>query len=282
MRFSFILSIGLHIFIIVLLSRGFDFSSQERLDVPPPINVEIVDIAEKNQTTKIAPPKAPKKPKEKQTQEKAKKKEPPKKVAKANASAPKPKVEENLVPLPEKMAEKLVKPKPPKKAPTKKPEPDLKRPDLTEAKMVKEIENDEPFQSVLKNLIADEPFKKEEEEQEEKQEVTQVASLADRMTITEMDALRRQLEGCWNVPIGARDADNLIVDVRLVMNEDKTVRLAEVVDKSRYNSDPFFRAAADSALRAVKSDDCNPLILPDDKYSQWQVILFRFNPQDMF
>lgn len=280
MRFSFILSIGLHIFIIVLLSRGFDFSSSRAIEVAPPINIEIVDIADKNQTTKIAPPKKVKKPEEKKTQEKTKKKE-PKKTAKPNASAPKPVVEDTAVPLPDKMADKLVKPKPPKKI-KKKAEPDIKRPELKETKMVKPIENDEPFQSVLKNLISDEPFKKEEEEKEAVQEVTQVASLADRMTITEMDALRRQLEGCWNVPIGARDADNLIVDVRLVMNQDKTVRKAEIVDESRYNSDPFFRAAADSALRAVQSDACNPLILPDDKYEQWQIILFRFNPQEMF
>lgn len=281
MRFSFILSIGLHIFIIVLLSRGFDFSNPHDIDIAPPINIEIVEIADKNQTTKIAPPKKAKKPEKKKTEEKTKKKEPPKKTAKPNASAPKPKVDDSAVPLPDKVADKLVKPKPPKKI-EKKVEPDLKRPELKETKMVKPIENDEPFQSVLKNLISDEPFKKEEEEKEAVQEVTQVASLSDRMTITEMDALRRQLEGCWNVPIGARDADNLIVDVRLVMNQDKTVRKAEIVDDNRYNSDPFFRAAADSALRAVQSDACNPLILPDGKYEQWQIILFRFNPQEMF
>ncbi len=49
---------------------------------------------------------------------------------------------------------------------------------------------------------------------------------------------------------------------------------------SRYNSDSFFRAAADSALRAVH--ECSPLKnLPPEKYDTWHYMELNFDPKDM-
>ncbi len=106
-------------------------------------------------------------------------------------------------------------------------------------------------------------------------------SFSSRLTITEEDALRRQIEQCWNPPIGARDAQSLVVEVMIDVNPDRTVANAEVVDKLRYASDPFFRAAADAAIRAVHNPKCNPLELSADKYEQWKRIDFTFDPRDM-
>jgi hypothetical protein len=71
------------------------------------------------------------------------------------------------------------------------------------------------------------------------------------------------------------------VDVKIYVNPDRTVRSKEVVDQVKYNADPFFRAAADSAVRAVEDPSCNPLELPPDKYEQWKVIIFTFDPKQM-
>jgi outer membrane biosynthesis protein TonB len=106
-------------------------------------------------------------------------------------------------------------------------------------------------------------------------------SFSSRLTITEEDALRRQIEQCWNPPVGARDAQSLIVEVTIDVNPDRTVANAEVVDKMRYASDPFFRAAADAAMRAVRNPKCSPLELAVDKYQQWKRIDFTFDPRDM-
>ena len=106
-------------------------------------------------------------------------------------------------------------------------------------------------------------------------------SLSSRLSITEEDALRRQIEQCWNPPIGARDAQTLVVEVVINVNQDRTVADADVVDKSRYASDSFFRAAADAAMRAVRNPKCSPLLLPEDKYDQWKRIDFTFDPRDM-
>lgn len=279
-RFPFIASIVLHLIFVLVATGGMSFSNDRPIDIPPPINIEIVDIAEFNQTKKIKPP-TPKKeaPKKDEAKDIKKKKEPKKSVAKPSAPV-EPELDPIAVPLPDADKKRIVKKqeikiKKPKDIP-------FKKPTLKDTKPIKQIDTDEPFQSVLKNIISEQPFKNAEDDEVQNAEPTQVASLGDRITISEMDALRRQLENCWNVPIGARDADNLVVEVVLTINPNKTVRDAKLVNKARYNQDPFFRAAADSALRAVLSDSCNPLILPDDKYNQWKNITFRFDPSQMF
>ena len=104
-------------------------------------------------------------------------------------------------------------------------------------------------------------------------------SLSDRLTVTEEDALRRQIEQCWNPPIGARNAQTLVVEVTINVNPDRTVQNADVVDKNRLNSDPYFRAAAEAALRALYNPRCSPLELPDGKFEQWKTIDFTFDPE---
>ena len=106
-------------------------------------------------------------------------------------------------------------------------------------------------------------------------------ALSDRLTISQEDALRRQISSCWNMPIGARNAQELIVEVLIEVNEDRTVRAAEVVDQVRYSTDTHFRAAAEAALRALRHPKCTPLELPPDQYEQWKTIRFNFDPRDM-
>ncbi|MHA1113529.1 MAG: cell envelope integrity protein TolA [Alphaproteobacteria bacterium] len=105
--------------------------------------------------------------------------------------------------------------------------------------------------------------------------------IGQRLTISELDAIRRQIEACWNVPAGARDAKNLIVDIWVAVNPDGSVRQARVVEASRMSTDPFFRSAAESAIRAVLNPRCNPLKLPPEKYEQWKTFTLSFNPREM-
>ena len=101
------------------------------------------------------------------------------------------------------------------------------------------------------------------------------------MTISEIDVLRQQIAGCWNIAAGARQAESLSVEIEMRMNPDATVRTARVVDGVRMNSDPFFRAAAESALRALSHPDCIPLKLPVGKYEVWKSFTFNFDPKNM-
>lgn len=103
---------------------------------------------------------------------------------------------------------------------------------------------------------------------------------SEKLTISEEDALRRQIEQCWNIPTGAKDAQSMIVEIHVEVNPDKTVRSAEVVNNGQM-SDPFYRAAAESAKRAVLNPKCNPLMLPDGREDSWKTMTLRFNPKDV-
>ena len=100
--------------------------------------------------------------------------------------------------------------------------------------------------------------------------------------MTDLDRVRQQIRACWNPPPGQANAEEMMIELALVMNSDGTVRTAKVSNTSRLSIDPVFRAAADAARRAVLNPKCNPLKLPLEKYSQWQKLLLSFNPKDMY
>lgn len=98
----------------------------------------------------------------------------------------------------------------------------------------------------------------------------------------EMDALRGQIERCWNVPAGAMDAQNLIVVIKFNLTPAGEVDGSpEVV--SGGGSGGIERAAAESARRAVLQ--CGPYTLPADKYDGdvgWNQVQVTFDPSQMF
>lgn len=198
------------------------------------------------------------------------------------------------------------KPRPPqaKIADKKKPDPDKDKkeksidnllislvgdeePVLQDLKPVKDVNKDAPQKTLDEILNAEINADLAEQETLDKDKSTltpapQIARFSDRLTISEQDALRQQLGQCWNVLAGARDAQDLIVQIRLTVRPDRTVSSARLINNNRYNSDGVYRAAADAALRAVRNPLCSPLALPADKYDQWKVITVRFDPRNMF
>jgi outer membrane biosynthesis protein TonB len=101
---------------------------------------------------------------------------------------------------------------------------------------------------------------------------------AARMTLAELDALRQQIQRCWNPPIGARGADELVVEVRMLLNPDGSVD--GLPDVQALGVGPFFDAAADSARRAVLQ--CQPYVMPVEKYEFWREVSVRFDPRELF
>ena len=104
--------------------------------------------------------------------------------------------------------------------------------------------------------------------------------LSEPLSLSEIDAFRAQMKSCWSVPVGAANADDLAVRVELGLNPDGSLVYGPfVVDKSRI-SDPYFRAAAESVLRAIRR--CQPFTMPADKYRSWQRLELNFDPKQMF
>ena len=98
------------------------------------------------------------------------------------------------------------------------------------------------------------------------------------MSVNEIDALRARIADCWTPPPGGLGADQIVVKLRLKLNEDGTLVGYPTVANS--GASPFFQAAADSAVRAVYQ--CQPYELPKAKYALWRDMILNFDPSDMY
>lgn len=276
MKRALIVSAALHLLILIVATLGLPFFKKkppEIIELPPIVNVELVSKAPTS-----APQQPPAPPKVK-TAPKMTAEAPPdlsKTLMPKTQDAPPPDEQADAVPLP---PETLAKPLPAK------PKPPKPKKELT--KKVPD-QSAEQFNSLLKNLMEPEETPKPQWESPPREEPppeepiqNAAPSLDQRLNVNEIDAVRQQLAGCWNVLSGARYAEDLVVEVKLYINPDRTVRKAVIVDQLRYNRDPLFRAAADSALRAVRTPRCSPLRLPPEKYEQWKVTTIKFDPRDM-
>ena len=84
----------------------------------------------------------------------------------------------------------------------------------------------------------------------------------------------------WIVQPGARYTEDLVVTIRVFLNPDGSLRREpQIVDDGRLAGDPFFGAAAESAIRAVLK--CEPFKLPFTKYHRWREIELTFDPREM-
>lgn len=209
---------------------------------------------------------------------------------------PQPKPEPKPKPKPEPKAEAKPKPKP-----KPKPEPKAKpKPKLAKVKPKRKPKPPDPFASILKTVekLKQQPVKPKEKKKKKKTneafsaEIALALAAPDRRqasarkpTLSEIDALkndiRRQIHDCWSVPAGAKEAADLVIKIWVNRNPDGTVREAKIRDQVRMATDPFFRSAAESALRAVLKPKCNPLKLPSNRYDLWKTMTLNFNPKEM-
>ena len=106
-------------------------------------------------------------------------------------------------------------------------------------------------------------------------------SFATGLTLSEEDALRAQIFGCWSVPLGLPYDENLLVKLKLELKKDGTILKSEILDHERMNrpGQKFYKILAESALRAVRL--CQPLKVPPTGYEKWKDIQLNFNPEEM-
>ncbi len=69
--------------------------------------------------------------------------------------------------------------------------------------------------------------------------------------------------------------------MRILLKPDGSLIRVDILDRDRlYARGTFYRAAADSARRAVFN--CMPLRnLPPEKYDDWRELTLNFNPREM-
>jgi outer membrane biosynthesis protein TonB len=306
-RGSYIASALLHVGVIVLVVTGLPSLFKPPEPEEMPIAVELVNIAEQTRspTPNPTPPKPEAKPEPQVAEappappkpEPPKPEPPPPPPPAPSAPPPPPPPAPEPPPKPPEPKPEPPKPEPPKPEPPKaeppkpKPQPPKQVAEAPRPKKKPEPPKKEPekfdVNAVLKTLKQSAPAPKTEEPPKKQPEAApQVASaaplapLAPQLTTSEIDLIRRQIAECWNPPIGAKDAKDLVVEVYVAANPDGTIRDARVVS-AHGSQETFVQAAADSALRAVRNPRCTPLKLPPEKYERWKTFTLVFTPRDM-
>jgi len=281
---SIIISSALHAILIFITAMSLPFLTKKPLDIPPIVSVELIQIAEK---TNI-----PFAPKAKKIIEKVKEKKeklvseqaPPKKVKKTKTKTvlsldQKNKKIENetpeAIPLPEKTLKKVETKEEKKQNPEKVDD---------EVKQVSEFEKKDLFDP---NNIAALIDKSKEDSAEVLKTNNDITQDRERnventgLTLSEEDALKAQIFGCWSIPLGLPYNENLLVRIKLKLKPDGTVKKTEILDHARMNKpgQGFYKVLAESALRAVKL--CQPLRVPTTGYERWKELQLNFDAREM-
>ncbi|MDR3186944.1 MAG: hypothetical protein LBT63_00730 [Holosporaceae bacterium] len=91
------------------------------------------------------------------------------------------------------------------------------------------------------------------------------------------EMISSQIYPHWAVPSGVRDAENIIIEIRVQIRDNGQVvpSSIKILDERRYATDYVFRAAADSARRAIL--EASPLKIPRDKVDLFRDFILRFN-----
>lgn len=280
-------SAALHLLVLLLAVFGLPRLWDRKQLTDTPMIVEMVKIDEQTTSKDMPKPAAKEKP--------LKNTPPPPKARPKTADIPPPpeprRVVEQAAPDAEKVPV-LKKPDPKKKAPKKEKKPETKAPSPPRAiadarpKRRPAQPKDDFLQSVLRDVAPEERGEKPKDKKEKEPEPQASRKVAQNQapldavaTMSEIDAIRHRIEQCWNIPAGARDADKLVVSIRIWVNPDGTVRDARILDQSRMG-ETFYRTAAESALRAVLNPRCSPLPIPPKKYDQFKEMVLDFNPRE--
>ena len=266
MNRSIIISSVFHLVLIFITAMSLPFLAKKPINLPPLVSVELIQIKEK---TNI-----PFAPKAKKIIEKVKEKEkklvseqaPPKKVKKKKPDA---------IPLPDKDIKKVEKIKEEKQNPEKID---------NEVKQVSEFEKKELFDP---NNIAALIDKSKIESSETKKKSNMVTQDQDKnvealgLSLSEEDALKAQIFGCWSIPLGLPYDENLLVRIKLQLDPDGSVLRSEILDHARMNKpgQGFYKVLAESALRAIKL--CQPLRVPSTGYERWKDLQLNFDAREM-
>ena len=235
-------SVFFHIFVVITLitiSKLMTFSKTNEVTEIP---IEILEISDKTSSKKI--------------ESKPKPKPKPKQNVQNKFSAPiplsKPKVPE--------FVEKKIDERPKKKN---------KEKSKSEQKRLESILKSIDEIKIKKNL--EKTNTKTTKNNEEK------TKFDEKLTISELDMIRRQFISCWNIPAGAKNIESLRVLVKISLDEEGNVISSKLVKTNNLNN-PFYRAASESALRAVRHPSCKKLKVPEKKYKIWKNITLNFDP----
>jgi hypothetical protein len=168
----------------------------------------------------------------------------------------------------------------------KKIEDDKQNPEKidNEVKQVSEFEKDELFDPDNIAALIDKSKIESSESIKKTDEITQDQDKNFKnlgLSLSEEDALKAQIFGCWSIPLGLPYNENLLVRIKLQLKPDGTIINSEILDHARMNKpgQGFYKVLAESALRAIKL--CQPLRVPTTGYERWKELQLNFDAREM-
>ena len=263
---SLFYSITFHSLMIVLTVLSLPFMLREPIELPPIVSVELIQISDK---TNI-----PYAPKARKIIEDTKKKEEERVVSEQAPPAAKAKEKPDRIPLPDEKKEE-------KKIVKKKQNPEEIKPQIRQSS---EFEKEELINTNEIAALIDKAKEEKALNEIKNKKLTQSSvknTFATGLTLSEEDALRAQIFGCWSVPLGLPYDKDLLVRLKLELKKDGTILKSEIIDHQRMNmpGQKFYKILAESALRAVRL--CQPLRVPPTGYEKWKNIQLNFDPTEM-
>jgi len=264
---SIFLSLVFHSVMIVLTAISLPFMLRDPIDLPSVLSVELIQITDKTSIPFAA--------KAAKTLEEIKKKKEERVVSEQAPPAEKKKEKPDRIPLPEdlnKEKKKIVK---------KKQNPEEVK---EEIRQVSEFEKKELFDPNQIAALIDKSKEETAETLKKNEKLTQSnvkTSFANALTLSQEDALKAQIFGCWSLPLGLPYQENLLVRIKLRLKPDGTVVRSEILDHARMNKpgQGFYKVLAESALRAIRI--CQPLRVPPTSYDKWKDLQLNFDANEM-
>ena len=266
MNRNVVISFGLHAFLVIITAMSLPFLAKKPIDLPPIISVELIQITDK---TNI-----PFAPKAKKIIEKIKEKE--KKLVSEQAPPKMVKKEkQDSIPLPDEKIKKIKEIKEEKQNPEKVE---------TEIKQVSEFEKKDLFDTSSISALIDKSKVENAETNKKTDKITQDQDEKidlGGLSLSEEDALKAQIFGCWSIPLGLPYSKNLLVRIKLQLKPDGSIIQSEILDHARMNKpgQEFYKVLAESALRAIKL--CQPLRVPSTGYEKWKELQLNFDAREM-
>ena len=264
---SIFLSLIFHSVMIVITALTLPFMTRDPIDVPPILTIDLIQITD---TTNI-----PFAAKAAKTLEKIKKEEEERIVSEQAPPTEKKKEKPDRIPLPDdlnKEKKQLVK---------KKQNPKEVKDEIRQAS---EFEKKELFDPNQIAALIDKSKEETAETLKKTDKLTQSnvkTSFASGLTLSQEDALKAQIFGCWSLPLGLPYQENLLVRIKLRLKPDGTVLKSEILDHARMNmpGQGFYKVLAESALRAIRI--CQPLRVPPTSYDKWKDLQLNFDANEM-
>ena len=264
---SIFLSLVFHSAMIVLTALSLPFMLRAPIDLPPILSVELIQITDKTSIPFAA--------KAAKTLEEIKKKQEERVVSKQAPPSEKKKEKPDRIPLPEDLVKEE------KKIVKKKQNPEEVKEQVRQAS---EFEKKEIFDPNQIAALIDKSKEETAETLKKSNKLTQSnvkTSFATGLTLSQEDALKAQIFGCWSLPLGLPYHENLLVRIKLKLRPDGTVLRSEILDHARMNmpGQGFYKVLAESALRAIRI--CQPLRVPPTGYEKWKDLQLNFDANEM-